>query len=160
MDLASNQGFHPVLADNKHPAFSGQVFQQNQLPAQGKAGVNAMNLPLLTALWYIMRLIKEKPVLFPGSRVPSVSMGVSSVPQTAAAEDISLDAYDVFHAWKLLKWIWWVKVPKTKPRVKPAMPPVFHTDTTAGGPDGSSSSPVKVEIAKDNVSVRAIVLLY
>lgn len=155
MDLASNQSFRPILANNKHPAFRGQTFQQNQLPAQGKAEVNAMNLPLLTALWYIIRLIKAKPVLFPGSRVPSVS-----VPQTAAAEDISLDAYDVFHAWKLLKWIWWVKVPKTKPRVKPAMPPVFHTDIIDGGSDGSSSSPVKVGDAKDKVSVRAIVLLY
>lgn len=162
MNLASNQAFHPILANDKHPAFSSQVFQQNQsqLPAQGKVEVNNMNLPHLTALWYITKLIREKPALFPGSSVSSVS-------QTTGEVIMSFDAYDLFHAWKLLKWIWWVKVPKTKPRVKRATPPVFHTDSTgstagdaSGGLDGASSSVVKVEDSKDTPSVSAITLSY
>ncbi|OJI96754.1 hypothetical protein ASPVEDRAFT_78506 [Aspergillus versicolor CBS 583.65] len=158
MNLASNQAFHPILANDKHPAFSSQVFQQNQsqLPAQGKAEVNNMNLPHLTALWYITRLIREKPALFPGSSVSSVS-------QTTGEVIMSFDAYDVFHAWKLLKWIWWVKVPKTKPRVKRATPPVFHTDSTdstagdaSGGLDGSSGTAVKVEDSKDIPDAKSV----
>lgn len=161
MNLASNQGIHPILANDKHPAFSEHVFQQNQLPVQGKAEMNVMNLPHLTALWYIAKLVREKPVLFPGSRVASVSVGVSV--SQAATEEISFDPYDVFHAWKLLRWIWWVKVPKTKPRVKPATPPVFHTDSGVDGLDRAvggdvASSAVKAEDAKDNVSVCGIIL--
>lgn len=162
MGLASNQGIHPILANDKHPAFSGHVFQQNQLlPVQGKAEVNTMNLPHLTELWYIAKLIREKPVLFPGSRVAFGSVGVSV--SQAAADEISFDPYDVFHAWKLLKWIWWVKVPKTRPRVKPATPPVYHTDSTVCLSDGAvggdvSSSAVKVEDARDIVSVCGIIL--
>lgn len=120
-----------------------------------------MNLPHLTALWYIAKLIREKPVLFPGSRVASVSVGVSV--SQAPTDEISFDPYDVFHAWKLLRWIWWVKVPKTKPRVKPATPPVFHTDSGVDGLDGAvgggaSSSAVKAEDAEGNVSVCGIIL--
>lgn len=102
-------------------------------PRVGVMGVTATQLPELTVLWFVVRLMRAKQNLFPRTNL--------------AADPIVLDPYDVLHGWKLLAFAWKQiqggKLAKSKQQVSPALPPVYHRpdDTNLGsGQDGPNPS--------------------
>ncbi|KAI9374719.1 hypothetical protein BJX61DRAFT_532170 [Aspergillus egyptiacus] len=104
-------------------------------PTIGSDGINEKTLAPLTCLWFCVKLIKAKPVLFPRSKLN--------------AKPINLDTYDVTHAYKLLSWIYRMqkghKVPISKPKNLPVEAPVYVRDPETDNNDGASYPSRSVE---------------
>ncbi|KAL4915877.1 hypothetical protein BDW62DRAFT_203181 [Aspergillus aurantiobrunneus] len=140
MRLVEDQAFHGILCSSTHPAFS--LAQTSSTGGKGTGGNDngngndnvGANLPLLTAIWYIARLVKAKPVLFPRSQVSDAGL--------------SFDTYDMLHGWKLLKWVWRVKsqgTPVKDPKAVLAVRPVYHVESAAVDEDGGKRGSESVE---------------
>jgi hypothetical protein len=81
--LLADPAMHSVLTSDQHPAFSsmGRNLSRADIPTLAK----------ITGLWYLVRLVKAKPGLFPRSQVVPL---------------LTINAYDLLHGWKFLIWIW------------------------------------------------------
>ncbi|KAL3475514.1 hypothetical protein BJX99DRAFT_259284 [Aspergillus californicus] len=127
-------------------------------PKLGENGVIETVLPTMTALWYIGRLIEDKPSLFPGSEV--------------TATGASFSPYDVLHGWKLLVFMWKAhkdgEIHKKSTKASATLP-IFHRPSadTGGGKSvqktatpGSAGSgekpkkPKKTTVPKGQASVK------
>jgi hypothetical protein len=111
--LLVDPAMHPAITSQQHPSFSavGRRLGNTDLRALAK----------LTALWYIARLIKAKPNLFPRSQVEPVPM---------------FNAYDLLHGWKFLRWIWRESSHNTlanfgNKKATRATRPIFHIPSMA-----------------------------
>lgn len=61
-------------------------------PRVGVLEVKDKSLPELTVLWYVVQLMRAKPLLFPRTNITT--------------DPIRLSPYDVLHGWKLLSFFW------------------------------------------------------
>ncbi|KAJ0418535.1 hypothetical protein BJY00DRAFT_314901 [Aspergillus carlsbadensis] len=111
--LLADPDMHPVITDGQPPAFStvGRALGRADMATIAK----------LTGLWYIVRLVRAKPDLFPRSQVEPV---------------LTLNPYDLLHGWKFLRWVWREKSfnrlsDYEKKRCSNAIRPVFHIPSLA-----------------------------
>ncbi|KAL4900893.1 hypothetical protein BDW74DRAFT_182222 [Aspergillus multicolor] len=125
--LSQNPVYHVIITSDMHPAFN---VAKNSVKAGEK--VTGTNLVYLAGLWYIGRLIRAAPELFPKSRLPAASGKGDGNGDVDATVKVKLDPYDVLHGWKLLKWVWAVAYPsvaaglKNTRKDREATKPVWH----------------------------------
>ncbi|KAI9370901.1 hypothetical protein BJX61DRAFT_544160 [Aspergillus egyptiacus] len=67
------------------------IFSAPAKPSIASAKIKPEMLATVTVIWYVIRMVRTKPSLFPRSR---------------AINDIRLDRYDLLHGWKLLAFFW------------------------------------------------------
>ncbi|KAL3452231.1 hypothetical protein BJX65DRAFT_303067 [Aspergillus insuetus] len=104
--ILADTAMQSLLRGDAHPASTPL--------GRGLIKTETQTLARLTGLWFIIRLIRAKPGLFPRSQVEPT---------------LTINAYDLLHGWKLLKWAWRVnysrRLPK-KPRYQASIRPIFH----------------------------------
>jgi hypothetical protein len=118
--ILRNPQFHLVLFAESHPAFS--------IPGRALGKIDTKTLARFAGAWFVVRLVKAKPSLFPRSQVEPTLL---------------INPYDLLHAWKLLKWVWSItaRTLPANPRYKLATRPVFHI------PQPTQESPVQTDSA-------------
>ncbi|KAL2854083.1 hypothetical protein BJX68DRAFT_264830 [Aspergillus pseudodeflectus] len=126
--LLADPAMHPILTSNQAPA-STPVGR-----SLGRADI--ATLAKLTGLWYIARLVRAKPEIFPRSQVEPV---------------LSLNGYDLLHGWKFLRWVWGEKARNRLgnyegKRGSQATRPVFHIPALAiAAPAQTAGVPMNVQ---------------
>ncbi|KAL2825554.1 hypothetical protein BJY01DRAFT_256225 [Aspergillus pseudoustus] len=129
-DILADPRRYSILFAESHPAFSS--------PGRALGKIDIRMLARFAGAWFIVRLVRAKPSLFPRSRLDPT---------------LSINPYDLLHGWKFLKWVWMVTqrgVPK-KPRAIAAIAPVYHIEpATPGGPGSQVVSPTSSGDARNS----------
>ncbi|KAL4925082.1 uncharacterized protein BDV17DRAFT_294773 [Aspergillus undulatus] len=126
VNLANNSLVHRILCSETHSDHSKG--EKRRLRALG-ATILKQERPTILTLWYIVRLARTKSALFSRSWVTMVGDGDGDGGKRAYLNlnpclGLSLNKYDVLHAWKLLNW---------EPVILAAVNPVYHYDETDSG---------------------------
>ncbi|KAL4886618.1 hypothetical protein BJY04DRAFT_213377 [Aspergillus karnatakaensis] len=119
MNLAADPSLQGLITGTTHPAFRTRGYKMLEKDTMLFAVVH---------LWYLVRLMKAKPDFFPRSVV--------------AGGQLRLDAYDVLHGFKFLKWLWWYLVHRGMPKAardRKAQRPIYHYETALFVDGGSES---------------------
>ncbi|KAI9374709.1 hypothetical protein BJX61DRAFT_540513 [Aspergillus egyptiacus] len=116
-------------------------------PTVGRDGVTARNVDVIMTLWYIVRVMRAKPALFPRTDFagPTEEEGCR-----CHLDRCHLDQYDVYHGLKLLAHLGVREGTARKARnAKKAVRPVFHRGAGAGMEMDEVKAEVEVEAEAD-----------
>ncbi|RDW89805.1 uncharacterized protein DSM5745_01580 [Aspergillus mulundensis] len=146
--LSQDPKYTVILTSEMHPAFNAAK-NGGRAGDGGKAGgnVDGTNLVYLAGLWYIGRLVRACPELFPRSSIAGNEGGGDKGDEDGdgdAKAKVQLDPYDVLHGWKLLKWVLMSCASGKKIRDRKATGPVWHVQP-ATATSTATAAAVKVE---------------